>query len=93
MQVMFTCILLENHGTSHILHSNKDNNFRAGDSRSEGCEFESQHRILDGHISYLFVLKTSLLEKTDVNEKEAGDGPFKKTITVVDSIAYQCSYL
>ena len=29
-----------------------------GDSRSKGCEFESQHRILDGHfLTYLFVVK------------------------------------
>ena len=28
-----------------------------GDSCSEGCGFESQHRILDGHFSRLFVVK------------------------------------
>ena len=27
------------------------------DSCSEGCGFESQHRILDGHLSHLFVIK------------------------------------
>ena len=28
-----------------------------GDSCSTGREFESQHRILDGHFSHLFVVK------------------------------------
>ena len=31
-----------------------------GDSCSEGCGFESQHRILDGHVSHLFVIKVLL---------------------------------
>ena len=28
-----------------------------GDSRSEGCVFESQHHIQDGHFSHIFVVK------------------------------------
>ena len=28
-----------------------------GDSCSEGCGFESQHCLLDGHFSHLFVIK------------------------------------
>ena len=28
-----------------------------GDSRSEGHGFESQHHILDGHFSHIFVVK------------------------------------
>ena len=28
-----------------------------GDSIFEGCEFESQYRILDGHFSHLFVVE------------------------------------
>ena len=29
-----------------------------GDTCSKGCEFESQHRILDGHFfTYLFIVK------------------------------------
>ena len=28
-----------------------------GDSCSEGCGFKSQHRILDGKISHLFVVR------------------------------------
>ena len=43
-----------------------------GDSCSEGCGFESQHQILDGHFFTYFCL----FEKTKINEKEAGDGPF-----------------
>ena len=30
---------------------------KGGDSKSEGCGFESRHRILDGHFSHLFVVK------------------------------------
>ena len=50
-----------------------------GDSCSNGCEFESRHRILDGHFfTYLFVAKFVMcfLKKTQINEKEAGVGPF-----------------
>ena len=32
-----------------------------GDSCSEGCGFENQHRILDGHYSPLFVVKIVML--------------------------------
>ena len=50
-----------------------------GDSFSDGHEFESQHHILDGHFSHLFALKfVMLFEKTKINEKEEGVGPFKK---------------
>ena len=42
-----------------------------GVSCSEGCGFESQHCILDGHFSYLFVVKIGMFEKTKINEKEA----------------------
>ena len=50
-----------------------------GDSRSKDRGFESRCRILDGHgvFSHLFVVKIVMLfEKTKINEKEAGDGPF-----------------
>ena len=48
-----------------------------GDSCSKGNEFESQHRILDGHFSHLLVLEIVMLfEKTKINEKEAGEGQF-----------------
>ena len=43
------------------------------DSFSEGCEFESQHCILDEH---LFVLRIVLFARKDENkQKEAEDGP------------------
>ena len=32
-----------------------------GDSCSEGHGFESQHRILDGHFSHLFVVKIVMM--------------------------------
>ena len=32
-----------------------------GDSCSEGRGFESQHRILDGHFSHLFVVKIVMM--------------------------------
>ena len=52
-----------------------------GDSCSEGRGFESQHHIPDGHFSHLIVVKIVMLfEKTKINEKEAGDGPFKKSL-------------
>ena len=51
-----------------------------GDSCSEGCGFESQQHILDGHFSHIFVVKIVVFEKTKINEKEAGDGPFKKRV-------------
>ena len=55
-----------------------------GDSRSEGCGFESQCHILDGHdiFSHIFVVKICnvCLKRLKINEKEAGVGPFFKTI-------------
>ena len=52
-----------------------------GDSHSKGRGFESRRWILAGHdiFSHLFVVKIEMLfEKTKINEKEAGDGPFFK---------------
>ena len=45
-------------------------------SSSEGCGFESQNRILDGHF-FTFICCKSLFEKTKLNKKEAGNDPFK----------------
>ena len=45
-----------------------------GDSRPEGCEFETQHRILDGHLFTIICCKNCIdvcLKKTENNEKEA----------------------
>ena len=48
-----------------------------GDSCSKGCKFESQNHILDGHFSYLFVVKIVMcVWEGENNEKEAGVGPF-----------------
>ena len=50
-----------------------------GDTCCEGCGFESQHRILVGHFSYLFVVKIVIFVLKDENkQKEAGVGPFFK---------------
>ena len=46
-----------------------------GDSYLNDREFESQHRILDGHFSHLFVVKIAVT-KDEKNEKEAVFGPF-----------------
>ena len=50
------------------------------DSCSEGCEFKSWHRILDGHFSHIFVVGKNCndvcLKKPKINEKEVGVGPF-----------------
>ena len=49
-----------------------------GDSHSEGCVFESQCCILDGHYFTLICCKIVLMfKKTKNKQKEAGDGPFK----------------
>ena len=49
-----------------------------GDSCSEGRGFKSQHCILDGHCYTLILLHklSCFFEKTKMNGKEAGDGPF-----------------
>ena len=57
-------------------------------SRFKGRGFESRHHILDGHFSHIFVVKICnvCLKRPKINEKEAGVGPFKKTIAE----AYVC---
>ena len=48
-----------------------------GDSCTECRGFESQHLILDGHFSHIFVVKIVMFfEKMKINEKEAGNGTF-----------------
>ena len=48
-----------------------------GDSCSEGHGFESQHHILDGYFSHLFVVKFVMIVGKDENKrKEAGNDPF-----------------
>ena len=56
----------------------------------KGRGFESQHCILDGHFSHLFVVNVVMLfEKTKINENVVWDGPFfkkniSKTIWLLD---------
>ena len=51
-----------------------------GDSCSKDCEFESWHRILDGHFFTYFCCKNCnvCLKRQKINEIEAGAGPFKE---------------
>ena len=53
------------------------------DSRSEGCGFESRHRILDGHFFTYNCCKNCnvCLKRPKINEKVAGVGPFFKKIS------------
>ena len=54
------------------------------DPRSEGCGFESRYCILDGHFFTYICCKNCVvcLKKTEINEKEAGIGPFLKKVLV-----------
>ena len=54
-----------------------------GDSCSEGRGFKSQHQILDGHFSHLFVVKMCLFEKTKINEKVRGWPIFLKKTGII----------
>ena len=53
----------------HVRSINKTNSMggspglvvMGGDSCSEGCGFESQHCILDGHFSHIFVVKIVMM--------------------------------
>ena len=49
-----------------------------GDSCSKGCEFESQHHLLDGHFFTYICCKNCnvCLKRLKINEKEAEVGPF-----------------
>ena len=51
------------------------------DSLSEGHGFESHHRIMDGHFLAYNCCKNCYyvcLKRPNINEKEAGVGPFLK---------------
>ena len=52
------------------------------DSRSEGREFKSWHRKLDGHFFTYNCCKNCnvCLKRPKINEKEAGVGPLKNCI-------------
>ena len=50
---------------------------KGGDSQSDGCEFESLRCILDGHFSYLFVVRIVMFVWKDKNKWKRGRvGPF-----------------
>ena len=50
-----------------------------GDSCSEGCGFEFQYHILDGHFSHLFVVKIAMFVWKDENKRKRGRyGPLLK---------------
>ena len=50
-----------------------------GDSNSKGCEFESHHRILDGHFFHLFVVKIVMcVWKDEKMKKRPGLAHFLK---------------
>ena len=52
-----------------------------GDSCSNGHEFESRHRILDGHFFTFICCKNCYpFEKTKMNEKDAGVCPLKNNV-------------
>ena len=51
------------------------------DSCLKGRGFEYRHRILNGMTFFTFICRKNgivCLIKTEINEKEAGDGPFLK---------------
>ena len=48
-----------------------------GDWNPVGCEFESQHHILDGHFCNVY------LKRLKINEIEAEDGPFKPNLNML----------
>ena len=48
------------------------------DSRSSGCGFEFQHRILDGFHNNLMQKLFCLFKKTENKQKEAGMAHLKK---------------
>ena len=52
-----------------------------GDSCSKGCGFESQHHLLDGHFSHLFIVKIVMFVWKDENKRKRGrDGHFLKKV-------------
>ena len=47
---------------------------KGGDSKSEGCEFESWRRILDGHFSHVFVVRIVMFVCKRRNKRNRGRG-------------------
>ena len=63
-----------------------------GDSCSKGCEFESWHRILDGHFfTYVFVVKLVMcLKRRTINSLHFRFMKF--TTTGEQDIAFVCNH-
>ena len=57
-----------------------------GDSCSKGCEFESQHRMMDRHLFTFICCKNCYVgfEKTKIMEEEADDGLFFKKCCLIE---------
>ena len=62
-----------------------------GDSCTKGHGFESQHRILDGHISYLFVVKIVLFVWKDKNKRKRGQEWHIKKLLPISSLPLSLS--
>ena len=63
-----------------------------GDSCPEGCGFDSQYCILYGHFfTYIYCKNCNVSLKRRKNEREAGDGPFKKLIELKFRLNYRPS--
>ena len=52
---------------------------KGGDSKSEGCEFESKRLILDEHISHLFIVRIVMLVKRN-KRKRGRSWPILKNV-------------
>ena len=58
-----------------------------GESCSEGCGFESQHCILDGHFSHIFVVKIVMFVWKDENKLKRGRGwPFFNSFSQIENL-------
>ena len=54
-----------------------------GDSWSKGRGFKSQHCMLDGHFSHLFVAGIVMFVRKEGNKRKRGrDGPFLKIVCI-----------
>ena len=63
---MFTSHLIANaHPDHQVTIAHHGLVVMGGDSCSEGCGFESQHHILEGHFSHIFVLQIVMFVRKD----------------------------
>ena len=62
------------------------------DSCVKGCRFDSRHCLLDGLTFFTFICCKKLyrlFEKTEINDKEAGVGPFLEKMIILIEIVKQ----